>query len=406
MSEQAKAQTAGEKARNNDAVDADDTSVTDGNTADGSKAEPTPEAMASPPKKTYATRSTLMIMAVLFLVGVAIIAWAWNLWPFRSDVQTTNNSYVRGQVTVLSSQVNGYVAKVEVNDYQHVRAGDVLFRIDDRTYSQQVHQAEAQLAAAVAQRDNSEQTTAQNRASIYSAEAGVAQADAEVERASNDLTRVTTLNEKNVSTQRELDQARATARSAEASARRARAELETARQTLRSTEVSKSYLEANVESAKASLELARINLSNTVIRAPRDGQVSEASARPGQFVSSGSQLTYLVPDRVWVVANFKETQTSHMAVGDPVRFTVDGVDDARFTGKVEVISPATGSEFSVLRPDNASGNFTKVVQRLPVRIAIDSYQPNAERLRPGMSVVAHVDTTAGQAVNQGRVPIR
>ncbi|AYM19973.1 HlyD family secretion protein [Agrobacterium tumefaciens] len=392
MSEQAQARTVDDNVRDEDAGDA---AVTEGKAADACKSEPTPEVTASPPKKTYAKRSTLAIMAVLFLVGVAIISWAWNIWPFRSDVQTTNNSYVRGQVTVLSSQVNGYVAKVEINDYQHVKAGDILFRIDDKTYAQQVHQAEAQLAASVAQRKNAEQTVGQNRASIFSAEAGVAQADAEVERANSDFARVTSLNEKNVSTQRELDQARATARSAEASAKRARAELETARQTLRSTEVSKSELDANVQSAEASLELARINLSNTVIRAPRDGQVSEASARPGQYVSSGSQMTYLVPERVWVIANFKETQTSHMAVGDPVHFTVDGMDDARFTGKVEVISPATGSEFSVLRPDNASGNFTKVVQRLPVRIAIDSGQAHAERLRPGMSVVTHVYTSTG-----------
>lgn len=365
----------------------------DGESRQNEATQPANETLP-PPKKTYAKRSTLAMMAVVFLVGSTVIAWAWNLGPFVSDIQTTNNSYIRGQVTVLSSQVSGYIAKVEVNDYQHVKEGDVLFRIDDRTYRQQLHQAEAQLSAAVAQRENAEQTVAQNRASIASAEANVKLAEIELERSTNDLTRVTQLAKQRISTQRELDQSRAAAQTAEANLRKAQAGLETARQVLRSTEVSKSVLDANVEAARAAIELANINISNTVIRAPRDGQVSEASARPGQYVTSGSQLTYLVPQKVWLVANFKETQTANMNVGDTVSFTVDGMNDARFTGRVEQISPATGSEFSVLKPDNASGNFTKVVQRLPVRIAIDPDQNRAERLRPGMSAVTHVDTSA------------
>ena len=171
---------------------------------------------------------------------------------------------------------------------------------------------------------------------------------------------------------------------------------------LKATRVAREGREANGASARAQLQNARINLANTVILAPRDGQVSEASVRPGQYVSAGSQLLYLVPDTVWIVANFKETQIHHMRIGQPAWFTVDSFGRQRVRGRVEQLAPATGSEFSVLRPDNASGNFTKVVQRLPVRIRIDPDQPLARRLRPGMSVIAHVDTSGGGPAEPAR----
>jgi len=172
----------------------------------------------------------------------------------------------------------------------------------------------------------------------------------------------------------------------------AQAQIRIAEETLISTQVARKGLQAQVENARAALELARIDLANTEIRAPRDGQVSEASVRLGQYVSAGSQLLFLVPDSLWVVANFKEGQTWQMRIGQPARFAVDAFDGQVLTGHIEQIAPATGSEFSVLRPDNASGNFTKVVQRLPIRISIDPDQPLASRLRPGMSVVVKVDT--------------
>ncbi len=165
-----------------------------------------------------------------------------------------------------------------------------------------------------------------------------------------------------------------------------------AEENLTATRVARQGLEARVASAQAALELARIDLDNTVIRAPRDGQLSEASVRLGQYVTAGTQLLFLVPDSLWVVANFKEGQTWKMAIGQPATFSVDAFQGQRLHGHVEQIAPATGSEFAVLKPDNASGNFTKVVQRLPVRIAIDPDQPLAARLRPGMSVVVEVDT--------------
>jgi multidrug resistance efflux pump len=154
-----------------------------------------------------------------------------------------------------------------------------------------------------------------------------------------------------------------------------------------------------VEAADAQLAQARINLANTVVKAPAGGQVSEVSVRLGQYVSAGSQLLFLVPKQFWVVANFKETQTGRMDVGQPVSFKADALKGVKFTGRVQQIAPATGSEFSVLKADNATGNFTKVVQRLPVRIALDPDQAMTARLRPGMSVVVSVDTAASGAAN-------
>ncbi|ALN75043.1 HlyD family secretion protein [Aureimonas sp. AU20] len=354
-----------------------------------------------PPKKLKPRLSTVLAMTLVAIVGVGLIFYAWRLGPFASPVVTTENSYVRGQITVLAPQVNGYVAEVLVRDFQHVKAGDALIRIDERIYRQELEQAEATREQARANLANADQTVAQNEAEIGAREADLFQAEAELARAKANAARADTLTNQGLKPQAETDQVVANLRSAEAGVLRAKAAIEIARQTLRSTQVNKRSLEASVRVADARIGLARINLSNTVIRAPRDGQVSEASVRPGQYVSAGSQLMFLVPEALWVVANYKETQTHYVRIGQPASFAVDALGGQRFTGTVVELSPATGSEFSVLRPDNASGNFTKVVQRLPVRIAPDPDQPDIEQLRPGMSVVTQVDTASAAPAEQG-----
>jgi multidrug resistance efflux pump len=168
---------------------------------------------------------------------------------------------------------------------------------------------------------------------------------------------------------------------------------------VRTVEVGRGGLEAGVASARAALQLAEIDLSNTVIRAPRDGQLGEIGVRLGQYVTAGSQLLSLVPSTVWVVANYKEAQTARMAPGQLATFDVDALGGARLRGRVQQLAPAAGNEFAVIRPDNATGNFVKVPQRIAVRIAIDPGQPLAQRLRPGMSVEAHVRTR-----DTGRAP--
>ena len=357
----------------------------------------TPATPTGAPKYLKPSNRAVVIMVLVALVGIALILRGWQLWPFTSAIASTDNAYVRGQVTVLAPQVNGYVTDVLVKDFQHVRQGDMLLRIDDRIYRQRVAQAEAALDSAKAALANSDQSQAQNRAQIASAKATLAAGQSELQRSRAELARYEQLAEQRLVALNDRDKFRTSQASAQAGVQQSQAQIQIAEETLVSTQVARKGLEAQVESAQAALELARIDLANTTVHAPRDGQVSEASARVGQYVTAGSQLLFLVPDALWVVANFKEGQTWRMRIGQPATFAVDAFQGEVLRGHVEEIAPATGSEFSVLRPDNASGNFTKVVQRLPVRIAIDADQPLAARLRPGMSVVAKVDTSVEPA---------
>ncbi|WP_102946726.1 HlyD family secretion protein [Stenotrophomonas sp. VV52] len=360
-------------------------------------AAPAPAAAAAPsgggaPKYLKPSARAVVVMIVVALIGIALILRAWSLWPFNSTWVSTDNAYVRGQITVLAPQVNGYVTEVLVKDFQHVKQGEALVRIDDRIYKEKVAQAQANVDSALAALANSDQAQAQNRAQIGAAKANLSAGQSELSRSRSELKRYEQLADQQLVALNDRDKFRTSAQAAQSSVQQSQAQIRIAEETLTSTQVARKGLEAGVETAKAQLELARIDLANTVIHAPRDGQVSEASVRLGQYVTAGSQLLFLVPDTLWVVANFKEGQTWRMRIGQPASFSVDAFDGERMTGHVEQIAPATGSEFSVLRPDNASGNFTKVVQRLPIRIAIDPDQKLVERLRPGMSVVVRVNT--------------
>jgi multidrug resistance efflux pump len=335
-------------------------------------------------------RSTATIVAAIIgIAGVALVLYAWRLPPFTSSVQTTDNAYVRGQITVVAPQLAGYVAEVAVQDFQHVKAGQLLVKIDDRIFEQKLQQASQQAALS-----NSEQKERSDRARIESSQAQVDSARAALSAAEANWNRIAPLLERGVSTQSQADQARASFDQATASLHQAEAALTVSRQDLASTLVNRQSLEAVVQGAQAAVRLAEIDLQNTRIVAPEDGRLGEVGARVGQYVSAGTQLLALVPERIWIVANFKETQLSGMKVGQPVTFTVDALDHAKLAGRIERFSPAAGSEFSVIRTDNATGNFTKVAQRVPVRIAIDPGQALVDRLVPGMSVVVSVDTAA------------
>ncbi|KJH83561.1 HlyD family secretion protein [Stutzerimonas stutzeri] len=352
-------------------------------------AGPTPD---DPPKTIKPSRRSVILMLLVALIGVLAILYAWQLWPFSGQVAVTENAYVRGQITVLAPQVNGYVTEVLVQDFEQVAQGQPLVRIDDRQYRQTVEQRRAELAARRFELENLEQTLASNQATLASRRAELSAAEAERLRALADEKRVNELAKRGSVSIRERDQIRAGARAAAAKVQQAQAAIAIAEQTLKASEVSRGGLQAQVEIAEATLKRAQIDLDNTEIQAPRDGQVSEITVRQGQYVTAGSQLLYLVPEQLWVIANYKETQTFAMRPGQPVKIEVDALDGAHLNGRVQRLAPATGSEFSILRPDNATGNFTKVVQRLPVRISIDPDQPLAQRLRPGLSVITHVDT--------------
>ncbi|GGB32006.1 hemolysin secretion protein D [Sphingomonas metalli] len=334
----------------------------------------------------------LAVVVLIAVAGMAAVMAAWRIGPFATGYETTDNAYVRGRVTVIAPQVSGYVTRVLVRDFETVQANQPLVAIDQRIYAQRVEQAQAQVEAQQATLANSRQAAASRSASFQAQDAAVENARAQLMRAQADMARVEDLVSDGSVSLRERDQTRAALRQAQAGVAQAEAAREIARQDIRTVEVGRGGQAAGVSGAEAALRLARIDLANTVIRAPEAGQLSEVGVRVGQYVTAGSQLLFLVPAEVWIIANYKEAQTARIAVGQAASFTVDALANARLTGRVERISPAAGSEFAVLKSDNATGNFTKVPQRIAVRIRIDPGQRLAARLRPGMSVVARVDT--------------
>ncbi|UCA46625.1 HlyD family secretion protein [Pseudochrobactrum sp. XF203] len=342
-------------------------------------------------QKIFRNSATLFILAI-GLCGVLFILYAWQLPPFRSSVQMTENAYVRGQVTIISPQLAGYIKQVPDRDYLRVKKGDVLFALDDRIYVQKLKQAEAMLETQKASLANSEQDRLAADARTRSGEAVLNSAKVALNVAEANYNRVTPLRKSGVMTQSNEDQSLSALEQARGAVSQAEAALEVNKQDVQSIIVRKHSLEAAVTNAEAAVDLARIDLSNTKIIAPQDGVLGEIGAKPGQYVNIGAQLTNLVPDKKWIIANFKETQFYGMKAGLPVTFTVDALNHEKMTGHIEAFSPATGSEFSVLKADNATGNFIKVTQRLPVRIAIDGGQEQVERLMPGMSVIVKVDT--------------
>ena len=355
-----------------------------------------PAAPAAPPPRKRRWPS-IVAFSTVALAGVLTVLYAWDLPPFHSTIESTENALVRGQVTIISPQLSGYVTAVTVQDFQMVHQGELLVQIDDRIYKQRLDQARAQLAAQQAALANNPQSQASAEATIEQNQAAVANARAQADKAASDLRRVEELAADGSLSARERDSARAARALTASGTAQATAALEISRQALRTVGVNRDALQATVANAAAAVQLAQIDLANTRILAPRDGQLGQVTVREGAFVNAGAQLTAIVPNQMWIIANMKETQMVNIRIGQPVRFTVDALDHARLVGRVERISPASGSEFSVITADNATGNYVKIAQRIPVRITIDANQPLAARLRPGMSVVVSVDTRVAGA---------
>ena len=347
----------------------------------------------SPPRRD---RRTIIAIAVIAVIAILAILYAWRLPPFAGITERTDNAYVRGRVTIISPQVSGYVTRVLARDFMHVRKGQVLATIDDRIYRAKVAQAQANLAAQEAALSNSTQSQRSRETATLSQDAGIGNARAQLVRAQADMRRADALIADGSISARERDQTRAGLMAAEAAVRQADAARAIGTQDVRTVVVGRGGLEAAVEGARAALRLAQIDLDNTIIRAPEAGQLSEIGVRNGAFVTAGTQLLFLVPYDVWIIANFKEAQTHMMRIGQPVTFRVDALGGDEFVGHVENLAPAAGSEFAVIKSDNATGNFVKVAQRIAVRIRIDPGQAMATRLRPGMSVEARIDTRGAQ----------
>jgi membrane fusion protein (multidrug efflux system) len=364
----------------------------------------------------YATPFFVVILALAVLVT---LTRNWNAWEGGKVEQVTDDAFVRGDLTPLSTKVAGIVRNVKVSDYQRVHAGDLLVELQDDDYQAQLAQATAAVEAAKAAIENNRRQRElqdsriqralagidQARAQIAAAEAGINAVQADVVRTQAERARQEALLATQSATKQKVETAVADEQRFAAQEASRKADLEQAKTALRSNEIAveserraKAVLEsqdqqliADLHAKEASLSVARINLGYTKIAAPADGTVGERQVRPGQLVSPGTQVVTFVAETKWAQANYRETQLTNMKVGDPAEIRIDEYPGKVFRGKVLEIAPASGSQFALLPPDNATGNFTKVVQRIPVKIAFDDANL-ASSLRPGLSVIATVRT--------------
>jgi membrane fusion protein, multidrug efflux system len=328
--------------------------------------------------------------ALLLAAGASWYGHEW--WTTGRFIESTDDAYVGGDITVIAPKVSGLIAQVAVTDNQAVRAGDLLVKLDDRDYRAALARAEAAVAGQQASLANLDATYRLQQAMIAEAQAGIAAAEAEIARSRDDQVRYHQLSETAAASVQSFQKADATYKQAVAAGTKARASLDAAERQLDVIDTQKRQAEAALAGAVADRDTAQLNLSYTELRAPIDGTIGNRSAHLGAFAPIGAQLISLVPAQgLWVDANFKESQLGRMRPGEIVTITADVLPGERFHGHVLSLAPATGAEFSVLPPENATGNFTKIVQRVPVRILLDGEASVLGRLRPGLSVTADVD---------------
>jgi membrane fusion protein (multidrug efflux system) len=340
-------------------------------------------------------RPALHAFVAAAIVAMAwIVAARWDRWTGATRYQRTDDAYMSGDVTPLSAKVFGYITRVWIDDYQRVKRGDPIVEIDPSDYQAQFDLASANLAAAEAAEAQITFRRQTQRTLIEQAEATIRASQAELDRASAEAKRQRDLLQTQIAgTEQRVEQTDADALKAEATLMLNRAKLEQQKVSLSELDVQEKQLVAQAKAAGAQVRLAHNNLINTRILSPADGMVGARQVRVGQFVNVGSQVVNVVPlPNIWVVANFKETQMTRVRAANPARVTVDAFPSLVLTGRVENWSPGTGATFALLPPDNATGNFTKVVQRVPVKIVLDANPALGTLVRPGMSVIATIDT--------------
>jgi membrane fusion protein (multidrug efflux system) len=335
-------------------------------------------------------RLLLVVAGAAFVGAVAWFGWYW--WTIGRFIESTDDAYIGGEVTTLSSKVAGFIERVAVEDNQSVKAGDLLVKIDDRDYRAQLAHAEASVAVQRATLANLDANRRLQEAMMEEASADIAAATAELARAKRDVDRYQMLSNDRFASLQRFQQADADYEKARAADRKARAALDAAERRLEVIDTQKQQTQAALDQAAADRDIARLNLGYTEIRAPIDGFVGNRSARAGAYATVGGQLLAIVPvSALWVDANFKESQLARVREGQPAEVIADVLPGVTFRGRVASLAPATGAQFSVIPPENATGNFTKVVQRVPVRIRLEDDAAEFGRLRPGLSVVVHVD---------------
>ena len=361
------------------------------------------------PTEDRRSRWLYPILRIAFLIFAAWLVWYtaghWDRWTGAARFESTDDAFVAGDVTPLSARVSGYITEMPVNDFQTIRKDDLIAVIDPSDYKAQLDLAQANLAAAEATLANLENQRAVQEALVREAQATIDAAEADVLRYQLEDQRQRNLYKTGIAgTQQLVEQADANATKAIAQRRLNIAQLDQQKAALAAIDIQEKQLRAQIHAAEAQVALAADNLRYTRILSPADGLVGQRQVRLGQFVNVGTQVIAVLPlPNIWALANFKETQMTNIRVGQPARVTVDAFPDLKLTGHVDSWSPGTGSTFALLPPDNATGNFTKVVQRVPVKIVLDSNPSLGALVRPGMSVEATIDTGAGPVQSGGTV---
>jgi membrane fusion protein (multidrug efflux system) len=377
-------------------------------------------------KRAWIIPLIVLLAAAGLLFG---IAGHWTSWQGNRPNQETDDAYLKADMTPLSTRISGTVRRVNVSDYQSVKAGQTIIELDDDDYRAALSQAQAALAASEAALEDNQAAKRIQDAQIEAAKAGIVQAQAEtnaakagiaavspeLDRALTELHRQQALFDSKAATHQQLEAAiaqegqlsgllearQADLARAEGALATSQSQLEVARRQREALNTKDDVYKADIEAKKAAIVVAQVNLAYAHIAAPTDGTVGERHVLAGQLVAPGTQTIDLVQSDVWVQANFKETQLTNIRVGDLADVRIDTFPHRVFHGKVDQLSPASGSQFALLPPDNATGNFTKVVQRVPVKIVLFPGQPYLERLRPGFSAVVIVHTGKAGARSDG-----
>ena len=333
--------------------------------------------------------------ALVFIVAIGIlivVATRWTIWQGNAGWQSTDDAYLQADVTPIASKVSGYVSELPVQDYERVHSGQLLAQIVDTDYKAAVAQAEANVAAAAAQ---SEALKAQHQfqtANVQGTGAVISSTTAALEQNTRDLARQKRLLDSGSSSTEAAEKLETIRAQLIAQLAQNHASADAATRQLSVLSAQQAQAEAAIAAQHAALDIAKLNLSYTRIVATQDGVIGQRQIKPGQYVGIGTQVTSLTPlPKVWVIANYRETQLTHMAVGQKAEVTVDTFPGHTLHGHLQAFAPASGSQFALLPPDNATGNFTKVVQRIAVKIAIDDSDGLGDRLVPGMSVIAKID---------------
>jgi membrane fusion protein (multidrug efflux system) len=353
-----------------------------------------PAAVVDAPARGLVKRRALIGLALVG--GIAIAIWGVRWWTVGRFIESTDDAYVGADITAISPKVSGYITKVAVTDNQVVHAGDLLAQIDDRDYRAALQKAEGAVAAQQALLANLDANENLQRAVIDQAHAGVDAAQAESVRARDDQARYRDLSSRAAVSVESAQRADAVFKTARADTEKALAAFTAAQRQLDVITTQKQQARAALMQAEAERQLAQLNLGYTTLRAPVDGSIGNRRVRLGAFVEAGSPLLAVVPAQgLWIDANFKEDQLARMKPGQSVTIRADVLPGREFHGHLGSLAPATGAQFSVLPPENATGNFTKIVQRVPVRVLLDERDATLGELRPGLSVTADVDTQAG-----------